>query len=190
MSPVLKQQLVGEHVRKLRRRAGLSLRALAAATEFSPSFISQLENGQVSPSIHSMEKIARALGASLGEFFASIEPGQGGQVTHVRERGRLTSRWSHAEIEVLSPIGPEWRLEPLLITLRPGGRSGKHPVPHQTEQFALVLKGGVTLRLGPDEHHLVAGDAVRLLPSELRLWTNDGRRDCQVLVVAIHQPTP
>jgi XRE family transcriptional regulator, regulator of sulfur utilization len=188
MRPVLKQQLVGERVRHLRKRAGLSLRALATATEFSPSFISQLENGQVSPSIHSMETIARALGASLGEFFVSIEPGQGGQVTHVRKRGRVASRWSRAEIEVLSPIGPEWRLEPLLITLHPGGRSGKHPVPHRAEEFALVLKGSATLRLGPDEHHLLAGDAVRLLPSELRLWTNEGRRDCQVLLVTFREP--
>jgi transcriptional regulator with XRE-family HTH domain len=58
----LKQQAVGEQVRLLRTQRGMSLRSLAAQTDFSPSFISQLENGQVSPSISSMERIAAALG--------------------------------------------------------------------------------------------------------------------------------
>lgn len=185
MSPLLKQQVVGLHVRRLRERAGLSLRALAARTDFSPSFISQLENGQVSPSIHSMEKIAGALGATLASFFADVSSGRGGLVTRAKDRGQLSSSWSHAGLEALSPMNPEQRLEPLLITLAPGGRSGKHPVAHRTEEFALVLKGRPSLRLGPEEYKLASGDAVTLLPNELRLWTNEGVVECKVLIVAL-----
>jgi transcriptional regulator with XRE-family HTH domain len=186
VSPFLKQQVVGLHVRSLRERSGLSLRALAARTDFSPSFISQLENGQVSPSIHSMEKIATALGVSLAAFFAHVGPaGRGGLVTRVKQRGQLSSSWSLAAIEALSPMSADQRLEPLLITLQPGGRSGKHPVAHRGEEFALVLKGRPTLQLGPDEHRLATGDAVTLLPGELRLWTNPGRAACCVLIVGL-----
>ena len=63
-------------MRRLREQRGLSLRALAAATDFAPSFISQLEHGTVSPSIASMERIVGALGVSLGEFFASLASGE------------------------------------------------------------------------------------------------------------------
>lgn len=185
MAPLLKQQVVGQHVRDLRERSGLSLRSLAARTDFSPSFISQLENGQVSPSIHSMEKIATALGVSLAAFFANVGPGRGGLVTRVRQRGQLSSSWSLAAIEALSPMNAEQRLEPLLITLAPGGRSGKHPVAHRSEEFALVLKGRPILQLGPDEHRLAKGDSVTLLPGELRLWTNPGPSACCVLIVGL-----
>jgi len=58
----LKQDAIGHHVRHLRKKAGLSVRALGARTAFSASFISQLENGLVSPSIGSMQKIAAASG--------------------------------------------------------------------------------------------------------------------------------
>ncbi len=75
---LLKQRVVGEHVRRLRTDGGLSLRALAGQTGFSPSFISQLENGQVSPSISSMERIAEALGVTLGEFFVAAAGGRAG----------------------------------------------------------------------------------------------------------------
>lgn len=46
---LLKQEVIGQHVRRLRRRAGLTTRALGRKTGFSASFISQLENGKVSP---------------------------------------------------------------------------------------------------------------------------------------------
>lgn len=186
-SPALKQQQVGRLVRHLREQARLSVRALAAQTDFSPSFISQLENGQVSPSIHSMEKIAHALGATLSSFFGAIGPGEGGLILRRTDRTRLTSSWSGADIESLGRPSPASRLEPLLITLAPGGRSGKHPVAHRTEEFAMVVTGKVDLQLGPDLHRLRAGDSATLLPGELRLWVNPGRARCQVLLIGLIQ---
>lgn len=183
--PLLKQQQVGAHVRRLREQARLSVRALAARTDFSPSFISQLENGQVSPSIHSMEKIAGTLGVTLGAFFGAIGPGEGGLVLRRADRESMPSSWSSATIESLGRSSPLRRLDPLLITLEPGGRSGKHPVPHRGEEFAMVLKGRVLLQLGPDQHRLGLGDTVTLLPGELRLWVNESRGECQILLVGL-----
>ncbi|MEO8358932.1 MAG: helix-turn-helix domain-containing protein [Vicinamibacteria bacterium] len=183
--PTFKQQQVGEHVRRLREQARLSVRALAAQTDFSPSFISQLENAQVSPSIQSMERIANALGITLGAFFAAIGPGEGGLILKRSERERVPSSWSNAEIESLGRSTPRRRLDPLLIRLDPGGRSGKHPVTQRAEEFGMVLKGKVTLRLGPDEHNLKAGDSVTLLPGELRLWINTSKAPCEILLVGL-----
>jgi XRE family transcriptional regulator, regulator of sulfur utilization len=183
MAPLLKQQVVGEHVRRLRGQAGISVRTLARQTGFSPSFISQVENGQVSPSISSMEKIATALGVSLGDFFGAVTDGEGGLVVHVADRQGLSSGWSSAEIEALVVPGPLARLEAMLITLRPGGRSGKHAYAHPREEFAFVLKGKVILTLGPDDHRLQRGDAATILPGELRLWRNEARTPAQIMVV-------
>ena len=182
--PRLKQQAVGDLVRRLREQRGLSLRALAGATEFSPSFISQLENGQVSPSIASMERIANTLGVTLGEFFASLGSAEGGVVVRVSERIELPSQWSHATIEALSPMNRGRLIEPILITLEPDGRSGKHPTSQPREEFAFVLEGEVELTLGPDTLRLRAGDAVTILRGELRRWINPGTTVARVLVVA------
>ncbi len=62
----------------------MSLRALADRVDFSASFLSQIENGQCSPSISSMEKIANALGVTLGQFFLSANQ----QVNIVRASDR------------------------------------------------------------------------------------------------------
>ncbi len=185
MTQLLKQQLVGAHVRRLRTEQRTSLRKLAGQTGFSPSFVSQVENGQVSPSISSMEKIATALGVTMGEFFAAAAQGEGGLIVRAADRAAIGSWWSSAEIEALSPMTASHSLEPVLITLKPGGRSGKHPYPHPREEFAFVLEGQVSLTLGPDKHALGAGDSVTILPRELRLWENPSPALARVLIVSI-----
>lgn len=161
----------------------MTLRALAARSDFSPSFMSQVENGMVSPSIASMEKIANALGVGLGEFFAAAAQGQGGLIVRVTDRLQIPSLWSQGRIEALAPMTGR-RLEPVLISLEPRGRSGKHPYAHDTEEFAFVLAGRPTLTLGPEEHVLRAGDAVTIRAQELRRWENKGKRVVRVLIVS------
>jgi hypothetical protein len=50
MSTLVDPRVLGEHIRGS-GRASFSVRAFAAQTGFSPSFMSQLENGQVLPSL-------------------------------------------------------------------------------------------------------------------------------------------
>jgi transcriptional regulator with XRE-family HTH domain len=88
--PLLEQQVVGSHIRELRLASNMSLRTLATRTDFSPSFISQVENGLVSPSINSMQKIAEALGVTIGEFFAAAAQGQAGTIVRVADRQTLS----------------------------------------------------------------------------------------------------
>jgi transcriptional regulator with XRE-family HTH domain len=183
--PRLKQQAVGDLVRRLREQRGLSLRALGSATDFSASFLSQLENGQVSPSISSMERIANTLGVSLGEFFSSLGSSEGGVLVRAGERLEMQSQWSHATVEALSPMSRGRLLEPLLITLEPGGRSGKHPTARPREEFAFVIEGEVQLTLGPDTYRLAEGDAATILRGELRRWSNAGSRRARILDVGV-----
>jgi quercetin dioxygenase-like cupin family protein len=135
--------------------------------------MSQVENGQVSPSISSMQKIATAVGVTLGDFFGAVTGGEGGLIVRVAKRPGLSSAWSNAEIEALSVLGPLARVEAMLMTLRPGGRSGKRPYAYPREEFAFVIQGEVILTLGPEEYRLRRGDAATILPGELRLWRNE-----------------
>lgn len=63
---------LGERVRAARKALGLSQAALAGE-DFTKGFISQLESGQVRPSIRSLQVIASRLGKPL-EYFLGDEP--------------------------------------------------------------------------------------------------------------------
>ncbi len=175
---------LGEAIRRLRERNHLSLRTLAEKADFSPSFISQVENGQASPSISSLERIALALGVTLGEFFQSTEE-PGPIIVKAGERHGLNSEWSKAKLESLAHGGPGSKLEAVLVTLFPGGSSGKHPVARPYEEFAVVMSGKVTLRLGEQaQQTLEQGDAISIRPGLARQWQNDGEESTQILVVS------
>ena len=65
-------QTLGERVRAARHEAGLS-QAQLAGDELTKGFISQIESGQVRPSIRSLQHIASTLGRPL-DYFLGDEP--------------------------------------------------------------------------------------------------------------------
>jgi quercetin dioxygenase-like cupin family protein len=160
------------------------VRAFAIQTGFSPSFISQMENGQVSPSLGSMQKIADALGVTLGQFFASDTVGDDALIVRPPDRRRMDSTWTDAHLEALGPMAAGGRLEPVLAIFGPGGQSGKHSHSHSHEEFAYVVKGRVTLTLGDEESDLVPGDAVTLPAHAPRRWENRGTQPVEILLVS------
>lgn len=64
---------VGERIRELRKQAGISARALASKAGLTQSHLSKLETGAAKPSLEALERICRAMGVSLAEFFAAGE---------------------------------------------------------------------------------------------------------------------
>jgi transcriptional regulator with XRE-family HTH domain len=64
-------QGLGELLRQLRTERSLSVRTLATRAGFSPSFVSQIELNQASPSIASLERLAAALRVTSGSSSAS-----------------------------------------------------------------------------------------------------------------------
>jgi XRE family transcriptional regulator, regulator of sulfur utilization len=174
---------LGPAVRRLREARGLSLRALGELTGFSASFLSQVENGQASPSIASMERIAGALGVTLGQFFDGAGRDRRG-VTRAGARPTLQSEWSRGRIESLGPVEEGGRLEPVVVTLEPGGSSGKRPAPGRHEEFTLVLEGTVELTLEDGAQTLGPGDAITIRAGALRRWHNPGAAAARFLIVA------
>ena len=179
---------VGGIIRALRAGKDLSVRTLAARSGFSPSFLSQVEHGQASPSIASLEKIAAALGVTLSEFFAR-EPGvpEAPSLTIVRagDRPEITSGWSRGTLAALGPTAPGQALEPVMLTLEPDGRTGARPAGSEGQEFAIVWDGAVRLTLGDTAHALAAGDAVTFTSATPHGWENVGPTRARILFVGI-----
>ena len=61
---------IGNKIKKLRTKQGLTLEELASRCELTKGFLSQLERNLTSPSITTLDDSLEALGSSLSEFFA------------------------------------------------------------------------------------------------------------------------
>jgi transcriptional regulator with XRE-family HTH domain len=80
-TPDKPQKALGQAVRRLRKEAGLSQRALAERIGLSPSWVSRVEGGDYDPSWGDMRRVAVALDVPLerlAELAEDLEEPQGG----------------------------------------------------------------------------------------------------------------
>jgi XRE family transcriptional regulator, regulator of sulfur utilization len=178
------EHTLGNSLRYLRERQGISLRALADRTGFSASFLSQIENAQCSPSISSMEKIANALGITLGQFFLAANQ-QLVQVVRANHREPSAQDSSRAEIAPVGSFSCASQFRASMLIIKPGGLTGTHATASISDEFAMVFQGRVVLKLQEGEQILDRGDAVTVAAGTGRQWCNDSDATAEVLVVSL-----
>ena len=173
---------LGLEIRRLRKALGSSVRAFAERTKFSASFISLLENGQVSPSIGSLGRLASELNTTLAELFARSTD-HPATVVRTKKRPSFSSSRSRGQIALLT-TGSLGMLEAVMVTLEPSGMSAKSPSVSSHDQFAIVFSGTVVLTLRDETMTLRRGDAVQILNRTPHRWHNSSRRHAQFVVVS------
>ncbi len=156
------ERALGGQVRKLRKRLDLSLSDLAAAASLSVGMLSKIENGQISPSLATLQSIAEALGTPITALFAEYEERRdasfvrAGQGVIIERRG---TKVGHVYELLGHALGGEVAVEPFLITLR------EDAVPytgfqHGGVELIYMLTGEVVYRHGDRTYHLRPGDAL------------------------------
>lgn len=73
---------MGQRLKSIRSRAGMTVRELARQAAVSPSLISQIENGKSQPSVATLYTFSRLLNVSIDELFSDEEwePARNGAV--------------------------------------------------------------------------------------------------------------
>ena len=171
---------IGEKIKSLRLRNNLTQKELADRCELSKGFISQLESNQTSPSLSTLEDILVTLGSSFREFFASEtaeKPVFRKEDVFVKEAPDLG-----VVIHWLIPNAQKKDMEPILLTLAPGGHS-ELDLPHIGEEFGYVLSGSVQLNLGDRSYKVRKGDSFSIKPDAPHNLVNAGRTEASVLWV-------
>jgi transcriptional regulator with XRE-family HTH domain len=175
---------LGERLRAARLGHSLTLRDAAQRSGLSRAFLSQVERGEVSPSVASLTKIAEALDIHLAELFQPAEQRTEG-VVRAGEGVRMMLRPGEHWDEVLSP-SLRGKLLVLRSTILPGAGSGAayhHPA---DEECVIVLEGRLDVEVDGVTHQLGEGDALTFSSRRQHGWKNTTRED----VVAIWVITP
>ncbi len=172
---------IGDKIKRRRIKLGLTQEELAARTELSKGFISQLERDLTSPSIATLTDILEALGTDLADFFSEQKEEKvvfGAEDVFVKEDEEA----GHA-IHWLVPNAQKNSLEPILVTLSPGGKTWEDD-PHEGEEFGYVLTGSVSLHLGERVLKVRRGSSFCFKPSSVHYIVNSGKSEARVLWIA------
>ncbi len=179
---------IGRRLRELRGSRGLSLRQLARDIGASPSLLSQIENGKVTPSVDTLYLLAGALGTPVASFFGEslveVASGQGGaDVVRAAERQRIGLQHG-VTWENLLPR-EESGVRFMEIRYAPGAHSGEHMLRHPGRDLFLVLAGQLTFRVGFSEYRLEAGDSISFADFQPHQLRNDGADEARAVICVI-----
>ena len=167
---------IGERIRNLRNRNGLTQQELADRTELTKGFISQLERGLVSASVVTLFDLIECLGTTPADFFRREEE----QVVFSENEYFEKIDEAGNSIQWIVPSAQKYQMEPLLVLLQPHGEL-EEDKPHNGEEFGFVISGRVNLQLGEKVYHIKAGESFYYPTTQTHRITNPGGRPAKFL---------
>ena len=178
---------LGERIKALRLERGLQQRQLAEKSGLTPSMVSQIESGRLTPSLHTLGKLAGALGVPIASLFETKPEGR----IHVSRKGDYpvvsfdgtTERW-----HVLGAGLFQGKIRAVVSTIARKGQGVKTEkviiAPGQMKLF-YVIEGKVALHYNGDRHVLSAGDSAVLDGGVSHGWENLGPKQAKALWVIL-----
>lgn len=171
---------IGVKIKELRMRKSLTQEELADRAELSKGFISQLERDLTSPSIATLVDILQCLGTNLEEFFSDTASEQ--VVFKKPDYFEKVDCELRNRVEWIIPNAQKNLMEPILLTLEPGG-STYPDNPHEGEEFGYVLNGGIVIYLGNKTFKAKKGESFYFIPNKSHYLSAAGKAGASLLWV-------
>lgn len=171
---------IGTRIKQLRAKAGMSQKELAERVNLTPSFISQMESNQITPSLHSFMQICNALGVSLSDTLEKKPE----EAQWLIRKEKVFSREIIKEnglrgFSVLNSGG----MSGTLIFLEPYAKIRSQIIPSEGQRLLYVLKGDVSVVINAEGSRLRTGDSVFLERESLSLLKNEGGDSAEILLM-------
>ncbi len=174
---------IATRIRDMREQRNLSQRALAEAGGVSAAALSQIEAGQTSPSVATLEKLADGMGVSIATFFLDVGERSDVEIFSLEDRPAVSLHGG----SLLTPLAAQWRtsaFEPILVRLDAGGELSDRPfgIGGETE-YVWMRRGRAVLEYDGDTHTLNETQSVYYDPHKPHNWRNTFDEPCELLMV-------
>src|SRR5260370_13410803 len=153
---------IGAEVRRLRRSLDLTVGGLAATYGMPGGMLSKMENGGISPSLASLDALAKALNVPITQLFTDAEERRdcsfvkAGQGARIERRG---TKAGHLYDLLGHSLEGEIGVEPYLITLSEGAEPYTQ-FRHAGFEFIYMLSGKVNYRHADRSYAIEPCDAL------------------------------
>lgn len=180
MDPNYVNTRIGTKIKDLRNQNGLTQQELADRTELTKGYISQLERGQVAPSVVTLLDLIECLGSTPSDFFREAETehvvySEEGFFEKIDEGGN--------SIQWIVPTAQQNRMEPLLVVIQPKQKLDEDK-PHDGEEFGYVISGKIKLHLGEKTYTVKSGESFYYEAKKKHWIENAGTRAAKFIWVS------
>lgn len=177
---------IGERLRAIRQRQGLSQRELARKAGVTNGTISLIEQNRTSPSVASLRKVLQGIPMSMAEFFSEDALPPSGQIFF--KAGDLVDLTSalpgeHGHAVSFRQVGNlcGHTLQVLHERYAPGADTGRRMLRHDSEEGGVVIRGEIELTVGDRRQLLGPGDAYLFDSRVPHRFRNLGTVECEIV---------
>jgi len=175
---------IGSKIKNARTKLGLSQKDLADKIGLTSSFISQLENNQISPSLNSFFQLADVLGISPASLLQNekkpadvrwlIKGDSVRKNLYEREKGYSIFNITSGD-----------KASAYIAVIDPDTELYRHFLTFKKEELIHVIKGSIFVKVENTEKELKAGDSIYLKDSLPSLWRNISAGEVELLVICM-----
>jgi len=189
--------MYGSRIREMRKKRGLTLKAVADATGYTIGHISQIERDLKSPSLVALRKIAACLNCSEvwlimddSELSAkSSEEGKKSKESYLmRKENRIPMKIPEIDVSYSIftpsklPDSKEAQMTGLIVKLNPNTWVTEQMISHGNDESLLLLKGELELRMDNSTYVIHEGDSFYIPKNCLHNYMNTSDEEATIIV--------
>jgi transcriptional regulator with XRE-family HTH domain len=172
---------VGKRLRELRLGRCLPLKSLAKLSGLSINTLSLIENNRTSPSVSTLQQLAKALEIPIMAFF-EVEP-TSKQVVYTSWYKRGEGQAENVRLENLGKGLARNAVQPFIVTLEPGADSGVQMIVHTGHEFVYVLSGRIMYVIDEKPYLLDPSDSLVFESHLPHRWKNISEGESQIILI-------
>jgi transcriptional regulator with XRE-family HTH domain len=189
MKEELKDLNLGQKIKTLRQRKGVSLQQMGEKTSLSEPLLSQIESEVVAPPVATLLKISKALNVNIGYFFQEEESGKRAVIVRKNERKQIFRRIHEDPSKVgyyyesLAYPKADKHMEPFHVQFEVKNKEDILFFNHKGEEFVFVLEGQVEFSYEDEIFTLNAGDSLYFDSSSPHAFRAVGKKNALAIDV-------
>ncbi|MBN2261117.1 MAG: helix-turn-helix transcriptional regulator [Clostridiales bacterium] len=177
--------MIGTKIRELRVSKKMTLSSLAKQTNFTASYISQLERNIIQPSLSSLRKISDALDVPIYSFLTFEESQH--VITKANERIKLEVPDSNIIYEFVSPMAANKaampKMEIIYFKLEARSWTSEEPLVHAADESVFITKGKLLAYVDDEKFELEVGDNIYIRENAMHKYYNPTDEITEGLVI-------
>lgn len=173
-----KKQPFGKRLMQLRRKQKMSLKSLANETGLSTQYLSQLEKGEIIPSVAVILQVSKALEIDSG-ILLKDEKKKAGRKSD-EDYQKRTEAYTY---QTLTPDAQHKHLKAFKVFIDPKSEHKGVSYQHLGEEFIYVIKGKIEVMVGENRNILSPGASLHFNSSIVHRLRNLSSTEAELIVV-------
>lgn len=174
---------LGERFRQIRQSRGFTLATLSEKSSVSLNTLSLIENGKTSPSVSTLQQVARAMRISIVDFFQKPSLEKKIIFTPV-DQGPKINLLCH-QLEHLGKNYIHSAVQPFKTIIPPHTGSGSEEISHSGHEFVFCLSGEVEYFVSGQSYKLQTGSSLLFFSQLPHKWKNQSENEASLLLIFI-----